>query len=90
MARVFENYGIDFEFKGKSCYINIVKFVSGKSDEKFGDRVKGGRALSKRCADDASAKTCQRAAKNNLCTKGRLGGFGSTIRARCAATCNIC
>ena len=79
-------------YVGEIRLANILQMsYSGESEETNPqNRLVMRRALAQRCVDRANFKTCQKAAKNQLCTKGRMGGFGSSIRARCAATCKMC
>lgn len=43
-----------------------------------------------KCEDEANPVTCQTAQRNSLCSPGKMGGFGSSIRAKCQKTCGLC
>ena len=42
------------------------------------------------CEDVLDQSVCQNAKSKKMCDYGAFGGFGSTIRSSCMATCNIC
>merc|ERR1712070_614783 len=72
---------------GQEPYTTICPHVCGKCDSK--KAVLKREIPSKRqakCLDEAKPKTCDTAKRNNLCTQGRMGGFGSSIRAKCKKT----